>query len=163
MLLIVDANVLIDYLGSDPGVLSLASRYLGTVFVATPLLREVSGLSQAKARRLELSLVEPTLPQLLEAAGRRGPLSFEDRLCLILARDAGWTCVTNDRRLRRECTESGVEVLWGLELMLRLVARDRLDPQEALEVVMSIHEANPHHVHRKIVQRFRIKIGLGTK
>ena len=41
MLLIVDANVLIDYLKTDSSILALAARHLGVIRVASVILDEV--------------------------------------------------------------------------------------------------------------------------
>jgi hypothetical protein len=42
-LLLVDACVLIDFAKSDTSVITLASRYVGEVHVATPVFEEVHG------------------------------------------------------------------------------------------------------------------------
>lgn len=98
--LVIDANVLIDYATTDESVLALAARHFGRFIVPLPVLDEVELLDAVAYERLGIEVVEPTLEQLLEAGAERGRLSFEDRLCLVVARDAGWLCVTNDRRLR---------------------------------------------------------------
>lgn len=157
-LFIVDANVLIDYANTELQVLSLAARHLGPVHVARALLREVKGLTEAKCRRLGLTLVDPSVDQLLEAGEGRGALSFEDRLCLILAKHQGWTCVTNDRRLRKECSAQRVRVLWGLEPMIELVEKRRLAPAQAIRVAKSIQATNPQHITSEIVRRFERQI-----
>lgn len=157
-LLIVDANVLIDYVKAELEVIALTARYVGPVHLARALLREVKGLSETKARQLGLQLVDPSLAQLLEAGESRGALSFEDRLCLILARDEGWTCVTNDRRLRTECSSEGVSVLWGLQLMIELVKTGRLRAGRAIAIAKSIQASNPQHITAGIVRRFERKV-----
>ncbi len=47
-----------------------------------------------------IKLVEPELKHVLLAAVEKGPLSFQDKLCLILAKENGWACVTNDKPLK---------------------------------------------------------------
>lgn len=157
-LLIVDASVLIDYANTELRVLALTSRHVGTVHVARALLREVKALTEAKCRRLGLELVSPSLEQLLEAGEGGGALSFEDWLCLILARDEGWIVVTNDRRLRTECASAGVSVLWGLQLMSELVSGGYLEPEQAFAIARSIQVSNPHHITDEIVARFERRI-----
>lgn len=157
-LLILDADVLIDYANSELRVLGLAARHLGPVHIAKPLLAEVEQLSESDCAALGLNLVEPTLEQLLEAGSQRGPLSFADRLCLILARDQGFICVSNDRRLRKECSTEGIRVLWGLELMVELVRLDRLHADKALRIAKAIHESNPRHISPGIIARFEQRI-----
>jgi hypothetical protein len=56
------------------------------------------------------------LAQLTEAAQRGGPLSFEDKLCLVLARDNGWICLFNDGPLREACQN-----LWNQVIAFRVI------------------------------------------
>lgn len=157
-LLVVDANVLIDYASSDLSILGLAGEFVGTIHVPRPLLEEVEQLDEADCARLGIRLAEASVEQLLEAGAGHGRLSFSDRLCLILARDRSWTCVTNDRALRRACTDISVPVLWGLELMLELVSLRHLTIQGALDVATAIHRSNPRHITAEILERFERKV-----
>lgn len=93
-----------------------------------------------------------------EAAQRGGPLSFEDKLCLVLARDNGWACLSNDGPLREACKAQGVSVVWGLEIMLWLVQARHLDADKAIEVAEAIHLSNPLYITRKIITTFRHKV-----
>lgn len=155
----VDANVLIDYLAADATVLQLVSRHIGTVHVPRQVLQEVPRLGADKCERLDLHIVDESLEQLLEAGQRRGRLSFHDRLCLILARDAGWSCITNDRALRRECTDLSVPVLWGLELMILLAAGDHLTADAAIDIARAIRRSNSRHMTEEILERFSRRLG----
>ncbi len=103
-LLIMDANVLIDLCEADRTVIRLISDHVGQVHVPLPVLREeIDQIDEAEYADLGIVPVDPPLQTATEAAVRRAGLSFHDHLCLLLARDNGWTCVTNDGRLRREC------------------------------------------------------------
>ncbi len=102
-LLILDANILVDYAHCDDSIIAMISTHVGTINVATPVLGEVKELAEADCARLGITLVKPDVNQLLAAAQGRGRLSMQDHLCLLLAKERGWTCVTNDRPLRREC------------------------------------------------------------
>ena len=133
MLLIVDANVLIDYAKADLSVLALVVEYLGPVHVVRDVLAEVNQLDEEACEHLGVQVVDGTLDQILEAGARRGSLSFADRMCLILARDESWTCVSNDGPLRRACEADGVSVLWGLQLILELVHMGGMDEDLATE------------------------------
>ena len=62
---------------------------------------------------------------MLEAAQIESSVSFNDRLCLVVCRAKGWTCVTNDGALRRLCRRHCVDTLFGLGLMVDLVAAGR--------------------------------------
>ncbi len=69
-------------------VLSLVAKHLGAIGLPSPLLKEVDQIGRNACTRLRLTLVEPTLRQSVEASEREGALSFEDKLCLIVARGA---------------------------------------------------------------------------
>ena len=155
----VDANVLIDYLAADMTVLQLVSRHIGTVHIPRQVLREVPKLGPDECERLNLHIVDESLEQLLEAGQHRGRLSFHDRLCLILARDAGWACVTNDRALRRACEDHSVPALWGLELMILLAAGHHLTIDAAVTTASAIRRSNPRHITEEILERFSRRLG----
>lgn len=156
--LILDANVLIDYCAVDRTVLTLISRHVGQVFVPGTILEEVKGLDQSECDRLGLRVFEPGL-DLLAAAGRRRPgLSYYDHLCLLVAKQGGWICVTNDGKLRRECRAESVPVLWGLEPMVMLVGTGHLSASEAIRVAAAIHVENPLYITTDVLKRFRRKI-----
>jgi rRNA-processing protein FCF1 len=152
--LVVDANVLIDYLAVDVTVLQLVSRHIGTIHVPRPILQEVPRIDPNQCERLGLQIVNGTYEQLSEADQRRGRLSFHDQLCLILARDTGWVCVTNDRALRKSCEKISIPVLWGLELMLQLVAGHHLTAHAAVDIATAIQASNPRHITQEVRERF---------
>jgi len=58
--------------------------------------------------QLKIEMVEPTSEPLIAASEKRGGLSLEDRLCLMLTKERETVCVTNDRRLRPEYGAEGV-------------------------------------------------------
>lgn len=149
-----DANVLIDYRDSNISILTLASHHLGRIQVIETVLDEVDGLDSAQCERLGIAVVEPDLPQLIEAATKRGPLSTQDHLCLIVAKADGSTCITNDAALRKACNEHGVPVLWGLQLMTELVRLVQLSAEDAVAVARDIHANNPLHIPSRLVERF---------
>ncbi len=156
--LFLDANVLIDYLQSGRAIFDLVRRHLGEVHVVSLVLGEVDGLDLAGCRRLGIEVVEPELAQLIAAGQARGPLSLPDHLCLAIAKERGWTCVSNDKALRRACQHAGVSVLWGLELMLELARLGELASDEALSVAQKIHAANPFSITAGVVDAFRAKL-----
>ncbi len=163
-ILLIDANVLIDYQKSDFTVLGLANKHVGEVHVLTTILEEVEGLDVVDFERLGLKAVEPELNQLTHAATKRGQLSFRDHLCLLVALESGFICVTNDKPLRRACTEEGVVILWGLEIMTALVRGNEMRAEDAIQTAEKIHLSNPLHVPRKLVDRFaKIVTGIEKK
>jgi rRNA-processing protein FCF1 len=152
--LLMDANVLVDYQNSDFSVLGLVNTHVGQVHVLTTIIEEVDGLEIGDCERLGLKAIEPELIQLTRAAGKRGQLSFRDRLCLIVASDANFVCVTNDKPLRSACTDEGVSILWGLEIMSALVSANAMRAADAIRTAEKIHLSNPFHIPRKLVERF---------
>ena len=155
---IADANVLIDYAQTSPDILTLVAEHIGPVYVAAAVLDEVAQLDEAQCKRIGLTLVEGSLAQMTEAAQRGGPLSFEDKLCLVLARDNGWACLSNDGPLRDACKAQGVPVVWGLEIMLWLVQAHHLGADKAIEVAEAIHLSNPLYITKKITSTFCQKV-----
>jgi predicted nucleic acid-binding protein len=156
--LLMDANVLIDFCKSDASVLALVSSEIGTVHIPRPLLEEeVEKLHHQDWTALGVVAVEPSLAMAAAAAVRRPGLSFHDVLCLLVAKEHGWTCVTNDVRLRRECRSERVPVLWGLELLLMLAERGVLSREVAWSIGNAIHEANPF-ITAKVLAEFRKRL-----
>jgi len=155
---VVDANVLIDYANADLTVLSILSREIGPVFVPDAVLDKVDQLDRNDCDQLAIRVAEPSLEQLLDAGQRRGRLAFDDSLCLILARDNGWICTTNDKALRSECAKIGVDVQWGLQLLIALVEKGELMVEDAESIASAIHETNPAFVTREILNTFKEKV-----
>ena len=160
MLLIVDANVLIDYSKSDLSILTLVTKHIGPVYVPSVVLDEVDELSAQDCEDIGLTLVEEDIEILLAAGEVRGGLSFEDHVCLLLAEENRWTCVSNDKPLHKACVSEGVPVLWGLRLMVDLVDGAQLEKSDALEVAQAIQLSNPRHITPEIIEEFKRKIAL---
>jgi predicted nucleic acid-binding protein len=154
-ILIVDANVLIDFCQTDPSVLALVVRHVAVVNVAEPVLDEVDQLDRMAAEALGIRVVTPDFACFTRAAqlAQRSPLQFQDWLCLLLAEAQGWICVTNDKRLRAECQQREVATLWGLELLLRLVEQGALPADSAVDIAEAIHGTN-RRVPRKVIDAF---------
>jgi len=148
-----DANVLIDYFDAEPTVFSAIRESVGEIFVLDRVLREVGQLDAFRAAELGLLVYEPAYEQMAEAAARRGQLSFQDHLCLAVARAEGMTCVTNDVALRTHCTEEKVEILWGLELLVLAVQQGGLPAAAAAEIGTAICGMNPR-MGKAVLARF---------
>jgi len=164
-LLLMDANVLIDFCDSDRTVIPLISKHVGRVHVPMPiLLEEVEQFKDFDWTELGIVGAEPSLDLVTQAAQRRAGLSFHDHLCLLLARDNGWTCVTNDGRLRRECGAEDVAILWGLEVVALLVETGGLAISAAETVGRAIRAANPRFITAQVLDRFLKRIAAtGTR
>ncbi len=96
---------------------------------------------------------------LLPDAAVSSRLSGQDRVCLEMASANGWTCATNDKVLRSACAARGVSLLWGLELMVELVARDVLPVKRATKVGIKMHEINPRSITDTVLRDFLSRIG----
>ena len=158
MLLIVDANVLIDYANSDLSVLTLVNKHIAPIHVPSVVLDEVEQLSEDDCDSLGLTVLEEPVEILSAAGEQRGALSFQDHVCLLLAKENEWTCISNDKPLHRACEKEEVTVKWGLRLMIELVEIELLDKDVAMEIAQSIHLSNPKHITSEIVEEFRTKV-----
>ncbi len=159
-----DANVLIDLCEADRTVIRLISDHVGKVHVPLPVLREeVDQIDEDEYADLGIVPVDPPLQTAADAATRRAGLSFHDHLCLLLARDNGWTCVTNDGRLRCECAAENVPVLWGLETVALLVDDGVLTAKAAEEIGRAIQRANPKFITVSVIAAFLDRIGAAAK
>lgn len=155
--LVADANVLIDYAGAGLWVIGAIARHVAPVYVPSPVLDEVTQVTEAKCQRLRCEVIEPTLAQAAEAAAGTGSISFQDRLCLIIARDVRWQVLTNDRALRNACEEIGVGCVWGLEAMAMAVDAGHVSASDAIAVAETISAAN-RFITPAIVDRFRRRL-----
>jgi rRNA-processing protein FCF1 len=143
-LLLVDANVLIDFCKTQPSLLALVAQHLGALHVASPVLDEVNELDVERAEALGIVVVTPELAMASEAAmaAVKSPLRFADWLCLLMAKEKSWICVTNDKRLRAECESRAVVALWGFQLLHQLVECHAMGPAEALKAAEAICNIN---------------------
>ena len=115
--LLADADVLIDYRESELAILALVVQHVGRVAVVPSVLDEVQDVTVKGCVELGIEIVEVETERLLQAAAIEFRVSFNDRLCLVVCREDGWTCVTNDGALRWLCERHGVETRFGLGLM----------------------------------------------
>ncbi len=96
-------NVLIDYANSELSVLTLAAHHIGPLYVPNVVLDEVEQLTEGDCESFGLTVLDEPVEILLAAGEKRGALSFEDHVCLLLAKDNDWICVSNDKPLHRAC------------------------------------------------------------
>lgn len=158
--LILDANILIDFFKCDKTIIKLICTYVGQIHVATPVLNEVDEITESDCLELGIMLVEPEIDQvMLAVTEKRGPLSFQDNLCLVLAKHHGWTCVTNDKPLRRECEREGVSLIWGIDLICILVESQGISAIDAKDIILEIHHSNPKYITEEVVKRAFARLG----
>jgi|TARA_B110000240_G_C13468633_1_gene439908 rRNA-processing protein FCF1 len=156
MPVITDANVLIDYIESDISMLALYSDKIEQVIIPSVIVDEVEQLSLDDCESHGFLVIEEELEVLSNAANfHHGPLSFEDKVCLYLAKSLeSATCITNEKALHKFCEKDNIPVKRGLKLLIELVEADHLEAEEAIKVVYMIHNVNPHHIHQGVVDEF---------
>ena len=152
--LLADADVLIDYRESELAILELVAQHLGRLAVLSSVLDEVRGVTPTQCARLGIEIIEAETERMLRATEVESSVSFNDRLCLIVCREEGWTCVTNDGALRRLCKRHGVETRFGLGLMADLVEAGVLTRRRAVAVARRIQASNPLHINDRVLNRF---------
>ena len=152
--LLADADVFIDYRESELAVLTLVTRHVGGLAVIPSVLEKVKGVTATECAQLGVEVVEVETGQMLRAMKVKSGVSFNDRLCLVVCRDEGWTCVTNDSALRRLCNRHGVETRYGLRLMVDLVAAGVLTQRRAITVARRMQASNPFHINDRVLTRF---------
>lgn len=158
--LILDANILIDFYKCDKTIIKLICTDVGQIYLATPVLSEIHDISDSDCADLGIILVEPELEQVILASEKKGSLSFQDNLCLILAKTHGWTCVTNDKPLRQMCESEGVPLVWGIELICILVEAGGLPAVHARDIILNIKKSNPKYITTIIVENAFLRLGI---
>jgi len=154
-----DANILIDFCECDKTIVKLICHNIGQIYLATPVLDEINEINEDDCREMGIILVEPELELAMLAAGEKGPLSFQDNLCLLMAKQNGWTCVTNDKPLRRKCESEGVPLFWGIELICILVESGGFPADQAKEIILEIQKLNPKYIIDSIVENAFKRLG----
>ena len=161
--LIVDANILIDYLDCDEKLLLLIKKYIGQICLASPLLGEVKSLDSDSCKRLGITIVEPTMEQLIWAAEQEFSISFQDKVCLRMAKDHNWALVTNDKALRKRCAPENIVLIWGVELICMLYEYGGLHKNDVRKIIWDLHNNNPLYITKDIVNRALTRIGIDEK
>jgi len=156
---IVDAHALIDYCESDLSVLGTLSRKVQPVHIGRATFDKVRQLSESEATAYRLLIVTPDIETVIAASRRRRSLAYDDHETLLLAQKHGWSCITSDRVLRRECELEGVPTLWGLDPLKLLVEIRSLRPSRALAIARQIQAVNARYITAAIIERFQAEIG----
>ena len=159
-ILLADADVLIDYVEADADVLARCAVHFAAVHVMQTTLDEVDGFTTSQCERLGIVVISVESETLTRASEERLGLSVPDTICLLVAEERQWTCVTNEKALRKQCDERNVHVRRGLNLMIELVKGRRLGPKRAEKVARAIQKSNPEHIHDGVIAEFLEQIGL---
>lgn len=159
-LFVVDASVLIDLRATEPGVLALISNHIGKIHVASTMLREeVPDSSPDECDSYSIRVVEPDLDLLRLATQKIDGLSFHDRVCMLLAAQHSWVCLTNDVKLRKECKRRSIAHQWGLEPVVELVTGGHYERDRARALITALQARSPGHYKQSVVDRFIKAIG----
>ena len=151
---ICDAKILIDYSKSDISIISKIAEYYEQVCVPDIVLQEVGTISEKEAEALGITIMETPL-ELEEIPS----LSYQDRTCLYYVKKNKWTCLTNDKALRRNCIAAGGTVVWGLEMLLKLTESGLITKNHAEKIAKKIHQVNPE-INENILSDFLNKLRL---
>ena len=131
---------MLDYLEFAPSILSVTVKKFSQIFIPDVVLLELPKYSQTDIEALGIQIQETPLSyHLLPLIG---PLSFQDRACLMLSQEMGWTCVTNDQRLRKACAHEQVPTLGGFGLLNLLVQNKIISASEGIMAVKAIGKGN---------------------
>ncbi len=157
--LLLDANILIDYAKADINLLDCFCKFIGELNVITTILNEVRDISDRnELTKLGVQILEPEPEDLAQIGTQRGKLSFQDHLCLVVAKREEFIFVTNDKELRSECEANGIEVMWGLELLLELYRAEGITESAAQEIAEKIRKCNPLHINKMVINDFKTKL-----
>jgi len=141
--LIIDASTLIDFIEADPEILTIAGNCFGGIHVSGPVLAdELNRFDTADCDRYGITVTDGTTQQIMEAQSLEGALFLYDWHGIILARDNGWTLLTNDGAQRREALASGIPVIRGFGLLVTLVQEQTLETERARRTGALIRQAN---------------------
>lgn len=156
---IADANILIDYMEVGRKVLTLFASSIDSLYVPLAVLKEVPALSFDEADRIGIILLDTEISILSEASTIKTGCSFEDNICFLTAKKENFICATNDRNLRMICESDGVDVFWGLQIMIYLVQIKKLSKKEAVDIAKKISNINST-ITKSIVDEFERLVNL---
>lgn len=149
---ICDANILIYYSKSDISIIKKIAEYYEEVCVPDIILQEVGVITDEQAKKLGITIVET--PLVLEEVPS---LSFQDRTCLYYVKQNKWECLTNDVALRKHCEAAGGTVVWGLQMLLKLVEANLITTTYAEKIARKINQVNPE-INKKVLNSFLDKL-----
>lgn len=155
--LLVHADVLIGYLQSDLATLGLVAKHVGRVVVLESAIDEVPELTARQCRCVGITMATAETARMFQAAAVESNVSFNDGLCLVTCREERWTCVTNDRVLRRLCRQHGVATRYGLGLMVDLVTAGVLTHQRATAIARKVQASNPFLVDERVLDHYVVR------
>lgn len=154
---ITDANVLIDYLAADRKILKLIAGIFNEVYIPFDILKEVKQLTEKQATSYGFIVYYPEDDTYFKSANTTNGLSFEDNICIIDSKKNGWGIVTNDSKMRKKCEDEGVEIFWGMQLMILLIKKGSLSKKDAIRNAEKM-KLNNTRITEKNLKEFILKI-----
>lgn len=148
-----DASLLIDLCNVNRDIINLFAQCEGGICVIRNVLEEVLKLSEEEASQRGVRILDPDITIYHEAAGIQDGLSFADHICLIIARQQGLVLITNDKRLKNECKQQDIPVLWELEAVGLLVRKKLLTKSAAANFAEELQLTNPW-IDGTIIKKF---------
>jgi rRNA-processing protein FCF1 len=134
-------------------VLSIFAESIEALYIPLSVLQEVPKLSKREAERMGIAVLDTELDVLEEASRIKTGCSFNDNVCYLTAKKERIICATNDKHLRRVCSDAGIEVIWGLQIMIYLVQEGKISKKEALEIAKKIGMINSS-ITQKLIDEF---------
>lgn len=110
--------------------------------IPVDIFGEVEQLTETKLKRLGLTLFEPGEKSYSDAGSMNNGCSFQDRVCVLEAKENGWSVITSDKAMKNWCTREGIPSYWGLQVMLNLVEEGLLAKIDAIETARRIQDSN---------------------
>ena len=142
---ILDANVIIDLRNSDYLDLTISLSQNVEVYVVEQTREKVAGLSKTFCKALGLSILDPTLEEILDAAlfqDEVPQLAEDDALTLAVGFKRNLNIVSNDTRVRKFSAAKSHPHHGGFFLLLFLFDRNFLTKNECIKVANDILETN---------------------
>lgn len=150
---VADAGSLLDIAEADSLIIQLVTSHLGDLRIPAPALIKIKDAKASELLRLGVSVHECTTENLLEAGPNKLSLSFEERLCLITARDEKWTLITHDLVLNRACDGDDLAAVCALDLLVQLLKGSHITPEAASHAVCNLRGINPKFMTQERVDQ----------
>lgn len=148
---VADAGSLLDIAEADSSIIQLVTAHLGDLRIPAPALVKIDDARADEFLSLGVSVHECTTENLLEAGPNELSLSFEERLCLIAARDEKWTLLTHDLVLKRTCDGNGIRSACALDLLIQLLKGSHISRETANHMACNLRRVNPKFMTKERV------------
>ena len=145
-LLLADANIIIDLVQvGGLGLIGDLIRFgIAEIFMPRTVYDEVAKeVSESQIAELGITIlpVQASVAiRVLEYPDQK--LSRPDRTLLLLAVDNGYGVWSNDKRLRANCADKGVDVYWEFQLLSELVTTGHLAKATLIDFARKVEEVN---------------------